>query len=152
MPSRVGAETTVDRPLRQEAAASNALGWLNRNLSSYAVRRKVPARRFLLVRYEDFAAQPRQVVSDILDMIDEHPAHLPFTDSHTVVLSPNHTSSGNPSRFKTGPTAVQNDDRWVREQRSSDRFVTTVMTLPLLLHYGYPIRPSSGNDEVPGAS
>lgn len=149
--SRRRAKQSVDRPLRQESAAANALGWLNRNLSSHAVRREVPDGQSLLVRYEDFVAEPRQIVYDIMDMIDEDPASLPFTDSHTAVLTSNHTSSGNPSRFKTGTIGLQNDDRWVREQDLSDRFVTTAMTLPLLLRYGYPVRPSSEADRSVGA-
>jgi hypothetical protein len=58
-----------------------------------------------------------------------------------VELSPNHTVSGNPSRFTTGAVRIERDDEWIAAQTSEDRWATTALTLPLLLRYGYPLMP-----------
>ena len=44
---------------------------------------------------------------------DRRPAtDLPFDDERTVRLAPNHTVSGNPSRFTTGSVRIEADDAW----------------------------------------
>src|SRR4029077_3417072 len=65
--------------------------------------------RFLRLRYEDFVAQPRESVQRILQMLGMGDAKLPFKDSTTVVLGPNHTVAGNPDRLRSGPVVIRTD-------------------------------------------
>ena len=97
--------------------------------------------RSLLVRYEDFAARPRDVIEELIGAIGEAGAEPPFVDDRTVELRPNHTVGGNPVRFDSGRTAIRGDDEWAVRQSARDRLVVTTMTLPFLLAYGYPLRP-----------
>jgi hypothetical protein len=83
---------------------------------------------------------PQDAIRRIATLVGEHPATLPFLDDHTVRLRPNHTVSGNPSRFRTGDIALREDDEWIRAQSTTDRWLATLLTLPLLRGYGLPLR------------
>ena len=142
--SRARLRQTVDKEMRVEGAASSAVRWMRRNLHSEAVRRRYPSESSLLVRYEDFVAHPRRTLEEIARMIGEQPGEFPFLDDKTAVLRTNHSVSGNPSRFETGSVSLKIDGEWLRAQRAKDKLTTTALTWPLLLRYGYPLRPVHG--------
>jgi hypothetical protein len=123
----------------QHGAAASSLSWVGWNLAAEAIRRREPG-HFLRIRYEDFVGSPRKAIDDIAAMLGEHATGLEFVDDHTVSLGGNHTVSGNPSRFSSGPVRLRRDDEWIGKQRPRDRLVSTALALPLLRRYGYPIR------------
>jgi hypothetical protein len=96
----------------------------------------------LRVHYEDFARTPQGTVREILAHAGEEGATLPFVSDTEVELAPNHTVAGNPSRFSTGRVAIRADDEWTSKMRRWDRVRVTAVTWPLLLRYGYPLRPA----------
>lgn len=114
--------------------------WDGMNVASGAVCRRHGKEMSLLVRYEDFIANPVGAVSKITSLIDERPKSTPFIDEHTVSLGRHHTVSGNPSRFEVGVVGLRKDNRWLAEMPARNRLLTSIMGLPLLLRYGYPIR------------
>lgn len=116
-----------------------ALNWDEVNLAANAVRRKV-GRRALLLRYQDFALRPQEAIRRIAALVGERPTMLPFVDERTVRLSTNHTVSGNPSRFRVGEVVLREDDEWMTAQHSGERWLSTLLTLPMLPGYGFPIR------------
>jgi hypothetical protein len=52
-------------------------------------------------------------------------------------LSVAHTASGNPMRFATGRIPIRLDDEWRTRMTAAHRGAVTLLTLPLLAHYGY---------------
>jgi hypothetical protein len=98
--------------------------------------------RSLPVHYERFVDAPQETVRTILAHVGEGEAPLPFVSETEVELLPNHTVAGNPSRFSTGRVAIRVDDEWKSKMRRWDRARVTAVTWPLLLRYGYPLRPS----------
>ncbi len=48
----------------------------------------------------------------------------------TVSVDPQHTISGNPSRFRLGATSIREDERWKTEMRRRDRWIVTLCTAP----------------------
>ena len=88
--------------------------------------------------------EPRRAVEDILGMLgeDAHPHRLPFVGEREVELGANHTPSGNPNRFWSGPVRLHLDDEWAHRMRLRDKTLVTLLTLPLLVRYGYPVVPS----------
>jgi hypothetical protein len=98
--------------------------------------------RYLRVRYEAFVRGPRTVVDRILEHAGVPGATAPFVSDTEVELSDNHTVAGNPSRFSTGRVAIRADDEWVTGMRRWDRARVTAVTWPLLVRYGYPMRPT----------
>jgi hypothetical protein len=103
----------------------------------WGVRR--PRARYLRVRYEDFAAEPRRTIQRILRFVREDDPLDVFPDDRTVQLSrSNHRVEGYPSRFEAGVVEIRPDTKWSSLMPSRDRRKMTALTWPLLLFYGYP--------------
>lgn len=117
----------------------SALSWTARNLLAEAVRRR-PAAPSLLARYENLVRSPTRTAASVASAVDDD-ADLTSIRGRTVRLPPNHTVAGNPMRFQTGDVELRMDTEWIREQSAGRQLLVTVLTLPLLLRYGYPIRP-----------
>jgi len=96
---------------------------------------------FLRVRYEDFVAAPRPALERMLGHAGVRGADLSFVRGDELLLQPNHSVDGNPMRFSVGATRLRVDDEWTRAMSAGDRTWVTALTLPLLLAYGYPLRP-----------
>jgi hypothetical protein len=118
---------------------SSVARWIENSLGAEYLRRRLPADRWMFLRYEDFAADPRATVSRILEFLGEDSAP-PFVDSSSVVLHENHTVAGNPNRFKLGPVAVRLDDEWRTRLPVGRRLVVRLLCWPFLMRYGYPLR------------
>ncbi|MDG4767154.1 sulfotransferase domain-containing protein [Solwaraspora sp. WMMD406] len=128
----------------------SSVSWLGWNLLIEGTARTYP-RRHRRLRYEDFLAEPRNTVEELLrfvglpDSVGSAPASDPFAgpfaDQRTVSLRPNHTVSGNPSRFRTGEVSLRRDDRWLDQQDRRQRLISTLVSLPLLPRYRYPLWP-----------
>ncbi|WP_131102806.1 sulfotransferase family protein [Streptomonospora litoralis] len=65
----------------------------------------------LRVRYEDFAADPAGEFRGLADFAG-HDGALPVDTEGTARLSPAHTVSGNPMRFRSGAVCVRPDGAW----------------------------------------
>ena len=92
-----------------------------------------------MIKYEDFASEPKAVVNKILDFISESRALTPFISSNEIELGINHSAWGNPSRFKIGKVELKIDNEWKNKLNTFDKFISTVCTFPLLLKYGYKV-------------
>lgn len=94
-------------------------------------------KRYLMVRYEDFVTQPRDVVLSILDLVGEHDSELPFLSQHSVMLKPVHGVSGSRARFRTGMVELKLDEKWKTAMDKKHKLVVAVFTAPTLNRYGY---------------
>ncbi len=110
--------------------------WMEENASAEILRRHVPRDRWFFTTYENFAACPRQTVSEIVAFMQEE-GSAPFISADTVVLKVNHTLLGNPDRFRTGAVKIAPDDRWTSHMPRRRRVGVQVATLPLMHRYGY---------------
>jgi len=97
--------------------------------------------RQTLLRYEDLAADPRAQLRRVL-------ADLGFRElaaGDLGLLSPgnglqaSHSVGGNPARFERCSSVFEPSSEWKRDLRGLDRFLVTLVALPGLLHYGYPL-------------
>ncbi len=109
--------------------------WVGHNLLFGLLRRLGTATRVL--RYEDFVAAPRAVLTDLAEFAGLPDAAAPFTGEDTVELSTSHTVAGNPMRFRTGPIALRRDDAWRTQLPRGRRWLVAALTGPLLARYGY---------------
>lgn len=113
--------------------------WTSSALMTEALHRPFPASRWLHMRYEDFAADPRPAVERIVGFVEET-GTAPFVDPHTVLLRPNHMVAGNPSRFTVGPVTIRADQAWQHQLQPWEQHVVALVTWPLMRRYGYPHR------------
>ena len=118
------------RPMGSRGLLSSVSRWLENGLGAAALRPHLPADRWMFLRYEDFAAQPRATIDRILTFLGEDAAS-PFVDDDTVVLDVNHTVAGNPNRFRTGPVTIRLDDEWSRRMPRSRQLLVQALTWPL---------------------
>lgn len=121
----------------RHSAFGTAARWTIRNLATELFWRR--RTRYLMLRYEDAMSHPQETIERILDFLGEQADQLPFTDTHVVKLTPDHTVWGNPDRFKIGEVQLRLDDEWKTKMKLTDKWIVTILTWPLMRHYGYPI-------------
>lgn len=110
--------------------------WVGFNLAASAIARRRPDRS-LFLRYEDFIADPAAAIAGLLRFCGADPAASPMRD-HKVDLHVNHTVTGNPDRFRYGPTLIrETDDSWRGALPRSAKLITSAISLPLSARYGY---------------
>jgi hypothetical protein len=130
------------RYMRSHGALYSAFMWDVLNLATERLW-KWPGARYLLLRYEDFVTDPQESVRRVAEFAGESDVTLPFRSEKTVLLTGNHTISGNPSRFQTGLVEIEPDEEWLASMRRRDEWISTGATFPLLAHFGYPMRVHS---------
>ncbi len=122
-------------------AAKSTAYWVGFNAAAKALIDRYPERSMLL-RYEDFAADPAGTVDALLDLCgvakDGNPVH-----DRAVNLHVNHTVTGNPDRFRTGWTTVrERDDGWRAGLPVPARAAAMALSWPQRRRYGYRYRPA----------
>ncbi|MEU8367916.1 sulfotransferase [Micromonospora tulbaghiae] len=133
------------------SAARSTAYWHGFNLASAAINRRYPGRSAFL-RYEDFTADPAGTIGALLKLVGVDPAANPVRD-RTVELRGNHTVTGNPDRFRTGPTVIRDrDDGWRRTLTGRQRLAVAALAWPLSTHYGYRSGGPAGDPAYPGAA
>ncbi|GAA1739653.1 sulfotransferase [Luedemannella helvata] len=115
--------------------------WTAFNLASEAVGRQA-GDRYLRVRHEDLCARPRETVAEVMRFagLDGPP---PVDGAGRVLLTANHTVTGNPDRLVNGAAVIRADERWRTGLTRAQVAAATAPALPLLTRYGYPLVPSS---------
>lgn len=125
--------------VRTRGALDATLRWDLLNIGAEAVLGRVRDRRAVRLRYEDFAASPREAVETVVGA----PAGPAFLDERTVQVPQSHAIAGNPVRQQAGRITVRPDSEWRSAQRPADRRLASAVALPLMRRYGYPLRLSS---------
>jgi len=97
---------------------------------------------YLLLRYEDLIDDPTRWLRAVAahageDMMGD----LPFLHDGQATVAENHMVDGKPVRFAKGGLKLRPDDEWRSKLSRPDQASVTVLTVPLLEAYGYPLRP-----------
>jgi hypothetical protein len=91
----------------------------------------------VFVRHEDFIADPAGVIGALLSFCGADPAASPVR-GRRVDLRPNHTVTGNPDRFTSGPVVVRDqDDAWRAGLSPAAKLAAGTLSWPLFTRYGY---------------
>jgi hypothetical protein len=142
--NRPEATTGVEDLMHRYSPAQTAMFWNSHNLALAALgRTSTPT---LTVRYEDFAAAPRDTLGAIVSWAglgDDVP--LPISPEGVATLTSAHTVSGNPARFNSGQVVISAQNGEARTGlTSTQRRTVTSLTWPLLARYGYSARSDDG--------
>ena len=126
--------------------ALSAWTWTAINAAAETLRYAVGRRRYLRLRYEDFARRPAIMIEKILRFL-ELPASSAggLANAHNVTEIA-HTVSGNPIRFAP-IIKVSLDEEWRVNMSGYDRRIVTFLSFPLLLKYGYFAGGRTGSDQ-----
>ena len=123
------------------SASFTALSWLVRNVIVELLTRRHPS---IVVQYDDLARDPAAVLRSLAALIGEDAGDLEFLTSETATLVPTHSVGGNPVRMISGAVDIKPDDEWRHAISRRDRTVATLIALPLLHRYGFPVRVTDG--------
>ncbi len=121
-------------------AAYSTMSWTVRNLVVELLRRTSTAPS-LLLRYEDFAADPTGAMRRILELVDLDPDLAPTGPDFEI--AENHTVGGNPDRVGRRSVTIREDTEWRASLPRRDALVSTALAAPLLARYGYPLRTTT---------
>lgn len=118
------------------SASKSTAYWQGFNMASRAILRRHPERSMLL-RYEDFIADPAAAIDGLLRLCDVEAVN-PMGGGRTIELHTNHTVTGNPDRFETGPTPVRDrDDAWRARLSAPAKLAAVTLSWPQFRRYGY---------------
>ena len=92
-------------------------------------------RRRARLRYERFAQDPSELGRVVHRLTDDLGATTPTITDRTIDLHTDHTVSGNPMRFRTGPVEIRSDEAWRTAMPRRARTIVSVLTLPQRLSY-----------------
>jgi hypothetical protein len=127
-----------ERPQLRRLPINAALQWLKLNLAAEVMR--FYAASYQRVRYEDFVRNPQSLVMGILQRIGEADADLSFISPTAVMIAKQtHSVAGNPNRLDYGEIPIRIDEEWRHKLASRDFALVTLLTLPFLLRYRYPL-------------
>jgi hypothetical protein len=115
----------------------SSLQWLNRNFSFFFLMKRFNW-KYLRIRYEDFIVNPIKELKPILELFHEDYKSLDFIKEDGIIFGENHCVYGNPDLFKRGKVKLELDERWMAMD-AHNKFITTILTWPLILRYGYPL-------------
>jgi hypothetical protein len=118
------------RAMGTRGLLSSVSRWIENGLGAEALRRQVPADRWLFLHYEDFATQPRAAVARILAFLGEEGTSA-FAADDSAMLEVNHTVAGNPNRFHVGRVTIRLDDEWSRRMPRHRQLLIQALTWPL---------------------
>ncbi len=117
--------------LPRSAPWQTALAW---NATTLLEGAAAPAP--LLLRYEDFVADPVAAIRRLWERVGEPTPPLDFLSEPVLHLHQGHTVAGNPDRFQS-EVKIKPDTEWQTKMPASDRRLVTALTWPLLLRFGY---------------
>lgn len=119
---------------------SCALRWLFANEIIAQQLRRVAGDRYMLCRYEDFAADPDATGERIRGFAGMPADGLARTGPEDDGAVETHSPGGNPVRLARGRRlSIEPDRRWRHGMSVSDRLWATAPALPLLRRFGYPL-------------
>jgi len=118
----------------------NVTLWMvwNAFIEAFWNRRETRA-RYHRLRYETFAARPREAIQAVFDFVGSPEAQVPWKEGDEIEMSTSHTVGGNPVRMRTGTIRIATDSEWRNQVTGLDRVLVSGLAWPLLLRYGYPL-------------
>lgn len=135
-----GLDEAGPRYIRRRSPIDSSVHWVTRNLlAEHLCRKEKKSGRYCRLRYEDFVEDPRGTVEAIRDFVGEDSPVDLFESQHVARVNPTHMLSGNPSRFHSGTVVIQQDTEWSAKMPRKDRLLASLVALPLLPRYGYPL-------------
>lgn len=107
--------------------------------------------RYAFLRYEDLVAEPDATLDALGQLMGEPPGAVALPPDRRLDPDRTHTAWGNPDRIGRTHVVVREDTAW-REGLGRGRMaLLTILNLPLLLRYGYPLRSRSTPRKGPRA-
>jgi hypothetical protein len=143
-PYKRSVEAGLQKETRPKSLWQTAFRWFTVNLGAEIVRLRLPRKRSMRVRYEDFVVDPAATVKSIMQLVGiDYTAPRHGAD----VIKPQHQIAGNRRRMDE-EIVISKDIGWTANMPRAAQSMFGALTAPLLLRYGYlrspPHQPSRG--------
>ncbi|MEM7666574.1 MAG: sulfotransferase [Pseudomonadota bacterium] len=132
-PYRRSVEAGIQKELRPKPIWYTAARWFTVNLGAEMLRLRLPRKRSIRVRYENFVADPEGTVKSILALAGQE---YVLPDHGADVMKPQHQIAGSRHRMQE-EIRINKDIGWTSQMPRSLQRVFSVLTAPLLMRYGY---------------
>lgn len=119
-----------------------SLVWLLRNQIAEMMGRQNGS-KYIKLNYEYFVSKPRQAIDNVFAFLSVEGKKSPVGRDGYARIGGNHGLCGNPVRFDSGPTRLLADRRYL-QMKTIDKILVTMLTMPGLLKYGYPLQTGKG--------
>ena len=96
---------------------------------------------YLLLRYEDFVADPKATLNKIIEFTKMKNRSLEFLNGNRFNMEIAHTVSGNPIRFNKKEVIIRPDNEWLTALPQGVKSLVTLLTSPMLIKYHYNLFP-----------
>lgn len=96
--------------------------------------------RYVFLRYEDLVADPAGTLDALGQLVGERPGAVGLPADMALDPQRTHTAWGNPDRIGRTEVVVREDTAWRTALPRGQALLLTLLNLPLLLRYGYPLR------------
>lgn len=126
----------TDELLPRYSSLKSSLYWSGFNLLALLFRSGKRS-NYLAIRYEDFCDDPKATVERILEHCGVAHDGLHWYSHAEVRVKPQHSISGNPSRFNVGKVAVRPDSAWQTRMAAIPRWIVTLACSLLMPVFGY---------------
>ncbi len=129
------------REMQQQGVLATAARWDAYNAFAEALLAPRLGERFRSLRYEDLLARPEQHIADLALWLGAEPGAVTIEGTPPVLAMTraSHPVWGNPVRTATGSIPLREDSEWRDRMPALDRGIATLMTLPFLVRYHYPM-------------
>jgi hypothetical protein len=139
-PDAGGRKTRSGPPTRGLRLLESVMQWSFRSFVIEILVRRRWFGHYTQLRYEDFAANPRDATSAVCEFLGmDDPPPSSFRDARTITVGANHILSGNRSKFRRGQITISADDDWKHALSPGSRWTCVLLTAPLMRRYKYPI-------------
>lgn len=126
--------------MKQHTGAQTTMHWVfNYSATPLASPRFA---RVATCRYEDLVEAPARTLERIVETLGlpGQPV-FPFISDKAIDLKMDHSLWGNPMRAEQGVITIRPDSEWMEKMPAMQRGQVTLMTLPWLIKYRYPLLP-----------
>jgi Sulfotransferase family len=129
----------LQQAIRGRSVARTGIAWMVTNLFASRLRR-VRRGQSILVRYEDYVAQPTRVFQHIGTLLGSELQEVVQRALSAASAEPEqHMVAGNRMRMKPAARLMP-EARSIGNLRFLQYLVVTLLTLPLMLRFGYPVK------------
>jgi hypothetical protein len=142
---------TKDAMMESRGAALSATYFDVSNIAAELIWARSPD-RYKFLRYEDFLADPKEGLRQIGQFVGEVIDPDQIIKDGRLTLGPSHTAWGNPNRFEQGSVALNPEESWRSGMSRERQLAVAAFTLPLMLHYHYPLLPVAATPASPPAT
>lgn len=115
----------------------SSMDWVYRNILINMLQYLTP--KYLRIQYEMLMQEPQKLLEIIQEFVQTPQTDYDFVRHNKLHLQIGHTATGNPFRFKYGDVTLRFDNEWQQKMSKMDQAIVTLMSFPLLYHYGYPL-------------